>query len=104
MRSLFAVTVAVVTAVKYYTGGRSSVRRAARQTTTGQRTTVTEPIRGLPMNPSPFEAALQNGRLHEREDVLKYLSTFAATTNIEELWEAVDYIKMAKHNPPKIDR
>ena len=56
------------------------------------------------MNPSPFEAALQNGRLHEREDVLKYLSTFAATTNSEELWEAVDYIKMAKHNPPKIDR
>jgi hypothetical protein len=46
---------------------------------------------------SPFEVALQTGRLHEREDVLSYLTQLAVSTDNEIAWEAVNYIKNGSH-------
>lgn len=50
-----------------------------------------------PMNHSPFEVAIQTGRIHEREDVLTYLTSLAVSLDSEEMWEAVEYIKDGKH-------
>lgn len=49
------------------------------------------------MGISPFEAAIHSGRMHEREDVLKYLTLLAVSTKDETLWEAVNHIKGGKH-------
>jgi len=46
---------------------------------------------------APYEAAIHSGRMHEREDVLKYLTLLAVSTKDETLWEAVNYIKNGKH-------
>ena len=49
------------------------------------------------MGISPYEAAIHSGRMHEREDVLKYLTLLAVSTKDETLWEAVNHIKDGKH-------
>lgn len=74
---------------KSFTGGRSSASNASMKTTPGATPTT--------MGHSPFEAAIHTGRMHEREDVLTYLTLFASVTESEELWEAVDHIKNSKH-------
>lgn len=72
-----------------FTGGQSSASDASTRTTHGATPTT--------MGSSPFEAAIHTGRMHEREDVLTYLTLFASVTQSEELWEAVDHIKHSKH-------
>lgn len=54
---------------------------------------MTQPVIGI----SPYEAAVHSGRLHEREDVLSYLTLLAVSTKDETLWEAVRHIKDGKH-------
>ncbi len=102
MMSTSGANVAMATAGKLFTAGLLFARDALRKTTHGERpmtyqtTYGTESIVREVAN-GPFEGALKTGRLHEREDVLTYLTTLAVTTNVEELWEAVNYIKEGSH-------
>lgn len=82
---------AVNMAVKYFTDGRSSASGASQTTTPGQ-----NPARTMATT-SPFESAINTGRMHERDDVLTYLTSLAVVTQIEELWEAITYIKNGSH-------
>lgn len=71
---------------RYYAGLALKTKKAS-----GLMTTPTA------MGVSPFEAAVHSGRMHEREDILKYLTLLAVSTKDETLWEAVNYIKGGKH-------
>lgn len=73
------------------TGGHSSAKVA------GATTKKNGMIDAGAMMHSPFEVALQTGRLHEREDVLGYLMQLALSTDNEIVWEAVNYIKSGNH-------
>lgn len=48
-------------------------------------------------SPTPLAIATDNGRKAERADVLEYLAALASVTGVEELWEAVTYIKGEYH-------
>jgi hypothetical protein len=76
---------------KSFTGGQSFVSNAPKTKTSGKNPAKT--MTGI----SPFEAAIHTGRIHEREDILTYLTSLAVVTGSEELWEAVDHIKNGKH-------
>lgn len=47
--------------------------------------------------PTPMAIATDSGRKAERSDVLDYLVALATATRVEELWEAVAYIRDAQH-------
>ena len=47
--------------------------------------------------PTPMQIATDSGRKAERADVLDYLVALATATRVEELWEAVDHIREARH-------
>lgn len=48
-------------------------------------------------SPTPMQIATDGGRKAERADVLEYLVALATVTRVEELWEAVDHIREARH-------
>lgn len=87
---LFAVKGVVAMAGKFLMGGPLSARVVSPTKITGRKQIMQTGI-------SPFEAALHNGRVHEREDILTYLTSLASVTQSDLLWEAIDYIKNGKH-------
>lgn len=54
-------------------------------------------VKSKPASPTPLAIATDSGRKAERADVLEYLAALASVTGVEELWEAVTYIKGEYH-------